>query len=236
MKSPGMVFLWLAASVVAVGVAWTGVGIVSHELDDPPSVQLVRTRDAADAAPTTVDVSDQGERSAADAVVEPRGDGSTGSSAEDDDNRNDAASGSTEGSSVAGAGGTSGASPSTSTAPPSTTSAPPTTAAPRTITYSLVGGTTAITFSPDGVSVAWATPRAGFDVRVESHGDDARVEFRSETHWSRIDAGWEGAPAVVVSEQPHSSDEDSDSDSDSEEPDIDGEGHLDEPDDHTDHE
>jgi hypothetical protein len=91
-------------------------------------------------------------------------------------------------------------SPPASTAPPPATEAPPAT---ETRTYNLVGGTAALSFSPGGVSVVFATPEPGFEVDVEpQNGNGVRVEFESEGHRSRVEAWWDGGPQERVREEP----------------------------------
>jgi hypothetical protein len=99
-----------------------------------------------------------------------------------------------------------GSSPST-TAP--TTTAPPTspTTAPpapvETRTYNLTGGSVALRFGANGVSVVWATPNAGFVVDVEpERANGVKVEFESESHRSRIDGWWSDGPQDRVREEP----------------------------------
>jgi hypothetical protein len=70
-----------------------------------------------------------------------------------------------------------------------------------TRTYTLVGGTAAIEFSPSGVEVAWATPAPGFTVAVSS-GGTVTVEFRADHHRSRVDAWWDGGPQDRIREEP----------------------------------
>ena len=87
------------------------------------------------------------------------------------------------------------------TVPTTTTTAPPPPAPPTTRTYPLVGGTTTLRFSADGVTVVVATPNAGFSVDVnESHDNGVRVEFESDGHRSRVDAWWDGGPQDEVRE------------------------------------
>ncbi|MGI9595844.1 MAG: hypothetical protein ACR2QK_06775 [Acidimicrobiales bacterium] len=93
--------------------------------------------------------------------------------------------------------------PPPTTSPPTTsppTSAPPTTQSSQTISYHLVGGSTAISFSPSEVRVLWATPNPGFDVDVDSD----RVEFEADHHRSRLDFWWSGGPRDEIREQDRS--------------------------------
>ena len=88
---------------------------------------------------------------------------------------------------------------SSTTVPTSSTTVPPVEA--ETITFTLTGGTTAISFSASGVTVLWATPNPGFDVKIEPESPGWKVEFRSDTHRSRIDAWWNGGPVTDIEER-----------------------------------
>ena len=78
-------------------------------------------------------------------------------------------------------------------------------------TYNLVGGTAALRFSPSGVTVEYATPKAGFTVEVEPENvNGVKVEFESADHKSRVDGWWDNGPRDRVRE-------DSESDSGSDE-------------------
>jgi len=53
--------------------------------------------------------------------------------------------------------------------------------------------------------VLWATPNAGFTADVEDDTDqgEARVDFRSPDHRSRIKGEWEnGRPSIETEERP----------------------------------
>jgi hypothetical protein len=66
---------------------------------------------------------------------------------------------------------------------------------PVTITYRMVGGTTALRFTPSAVTALFAIPNAGFEVDVDAdHGNGVRVEFESESHRSRVEGWWDGGP------------------------------------------
>lgn len=85
-------------------------------------------------------------------------------------------------------------------APTSSTTTPAT--QPATVrTYTLVGGTATLRFSPSGVTVQDATPQPGYSVEIEvEHGTGVRVEFRSSDHRSRVDGWWDNGPRDEVSE------------------------------------
>lgn len=106
--------------------------------------------------------------------------------------------------------------------PPGSTPAPAPTAAPRagsptttttaagepavTRTYTMVGGSAAVRFAPEGVTLLWATPNAGFSAEVEREGGTIRVEFESESHRSRLEAWWDAGPRDRVREESHGDD------------------------------
>ncbi|MFZ6005877.1 MAG: hypothetical protein ACOYXM_18285 [Actinomycetota bacterium] len=100
-----------------------------------------------------------------------------------------------------------GASPPTTGGPAATVrQAPPTTAAPtqpaEIRTYNLVGGTATLRFEPSGVTVQEATPKPGFSVEVEPDGSNGwQVTFDSESHRSRVEGWWDGAPQDEVDEE-----------------------------------
>ena len=65
----------------------------------------------------------------------------------------------------------------------------------------MIGGTTAISFSPNNVMVLWATPKPGFTVDVSSDADSLDVEFRSDSHRSKIQAWWDNGPQWLIRER-----------------------------------
>ena len=83
-----------------------------------------------------------------------------------------------------------------------TTTTTPSTAAGETRTYNLRGGTAALRFAPQGVTVVFANPAEGFTVEVEpEHGNGVKVEFESESHESRVDGWWADGPVDLVQEE-----------------------------------
>lgn len=96
------------------------------------------------------------------------------------------------------------AAPTTTLATAPTTEPAPAAGSATTRTYNTVGGSAALRFTPEGVTVLWATPHAGFDVEVEverDDGDGVRVEFESDSHRSRVEGRWAGGPKDRVREQ-----------------------------------
>jgi len=89
----------------------------------------------------------------------------------------------------------------TTTAPasPVTTAAPPEAPAAAgeavTRTYALTGGSTSLRFTPGGVTVVFATPAPGYQVRSEpADGGGWRVEFDGPSGRSRVEGWWDGGP------------------------------------------
>jgi hypothetical protein len=173
---------WLAAAVLAVAVAWQGVGIVTRQVTDdrpaPLSAADLRARAVGPSPSSTL----------------PSSPGST------------VASPTTAAPSVTTAPVVTTAPPVVTTAPPPTTTtsttAPPSQPAAETRTYNLVGGSASLRFSAEGVTVLWANPAAGFEVEIEpEHVNGVKVEFESETHRSRVDGWWDDGPQDRVREE-----------------------------------
>ena len=83
-----------------------------------------------------------------------------------------------------------------STTGPATTAAPADSGSPpETRSYALTGGSAALRFSPEGVSVVFATPNPGYSVRSDStDGGGWRVEFDGDAGRSRVEGWWDGGP------------------------------------------
>jgi hypothetical protein len=88
--------------------------------------------------------------------------------------------------------------PTTAPAPggatPTTTTPPgPGPAPAETHTFAMSGGSATLRFAPEGVTVVWATPNPGYQVR-QGPGDNGglRVEFDGDAGRSRVDAWWDG--------------------------------------------
>ena len=69
------------------------------------------------------------------------------------------------------------------------------------ITFDVVGGSAAISFSPAGVDVLWASPNPGFDVSTEPESPGLKVEFRASHHRSSIEAWWTSGPRHDIDEE-----------------------------------
>lgn len=176
---------WSAAAIVAIGVASWGVALVGRSVtgDRPAPLAEVEER-----------LSEVAARSSTTASPPPT-----------------SAPSGTVRSTLPGPA-TTGVPPGPAPAPPTTAAGPgpsPTAVAPpaaagETRTYTLVGGTASLRFSPSGVTVVFANPAQGFDVEIQpEHGNGVRVEFESESHESRLDAWWDGGPRDEVEEDAH---------------------------------
>jgi hypothetical protein len=68
-------------------------------------------------------------------------------------------------------------------------------------TFELSGGTATVRFSPAGVEVLSAVPKAGFSADLGPEDGGMRVEFESDDHRSRLDVWWNGEPRHETDEQ-----------------------------------
>jgi hypothetical protein len=117
---------------------------------------------------------------------------------------------------------TSTSTPSSTTAPSTvvttttrSSASPPPVAAAETRTYNVRGGTAALRFAAEGVTVVFANPAEGFTVDVEpEHGNGIRVEFESASHESRVDGWWADGPVDRVQEDGEDPGGDGDADTD----------------------
>jgi hypothetical protein len=198
MKKIGLLVLWLAGSMAAVGVAWAGVSVVDDQVIDPAPAVDFQASEATTPSPTTTAATTPSPTvgigaSTSTAAPTPDQPATPGQSA--NPTSTPAATPSPT---------TSSAPPPQPTAAPTATPAPTSPPAPAatTQTFALTGGTTAISFSPSGVTVLWATPNPGFDVKIEPESSGIKVEFRADNHRSRIDAWWSGGPRHEIREEP----------------------------------
>ncbi|MCO8126126.1 hypothetical protein NHL50_02775 [Acidimicrobiia bacterium EGI L10123] len=176
---------WVAAAVIAVAVASWGVALVG--------------RSVTEERPAALASAEVEERLAEVASTAPGSSTSTTLPSTEE-------TATTEVGSDAAVPATSapGPAPTTTTVPPATT-APPPTAAPagETRTYTLVGGTASLRFTPSGVTVVFANPAQGFDVEIEpEHGNGVKIEFENDAHESRLEGWWEGGPQDRIEERP----------------------------------
>jgi hypothetical protein len=164
---------WAAAAVVATAVAWQGVALVGDEVTASRPAPLGTSEIAS--APTTSTAAAPGSTTTTTTAPSPPATDPTGATPPP-------------------------------TPPPSAgpVGASPTTPAPapsETRSYALVGGDASLRFSPSGVTVLFATPRAGFTVEVSgSHGNGVRVRFDGDEHRSDVEGWWDGGPAEEVRE------------------------------------
>lgn len=230
MKTITLVLLWLVGSATAIGVAWSGVGVLDDELVAPApavistdgevglvseSVDLLDDRasrpSATDESAPAIGEGDQRTTSSSTVTARPSATStstSASTSRSTSTTRTTARSASTAATSTTASTSPTTASSSTtnttfagsgsSTTQPGTSVGQP--AQSQTKTFTLIGGTTSIRFSPSETKVLWATPNPGYEVRIEPESPGIKVEFRSDDHRSRIDAWWNGGPRHEIRE------------------------------------
>ncbi len=76
------------------------------------------------------------------------------------------------------------------------------------MTFHLIGGTTAISFSSTMLEVLWATANPDFTVDLSGNGNNVDVEFDSDDHHSEIAAWWDDGPQWMIRESEDNSDSD----------------------------
>lgn len=88
--------------------------------------------------------------------------------------------------------------------PPTLTPVPPTPVIQsQTRTFTLTGGSVAVSFAPDNLSVLWATANPGFTSEIKkASGDEIVVEFESDNHESKLKATWDNGPVHEIEEEP----------------------------------
>jgi hypothetical protein len=194
---------WVVAAVLALVVAWQGVSVVADQVTNrrpaPLGAEEVRRQlESEQAAAATTTLAPATSVAPATAPAPPTTAPPVPASSSPPVTTAPPPSSSPAASAVPPP--ASAVPPPASAVPPPATEAPPAT---ETRTYNLVGGSAALSFSPGGVSVVFATPEPGFEVDVEpQNGNGVRVEFESEDHRSRVDAWWEGGPQERVREEP----------------------------------
>ena len=203
MRTLALVVLWMVGTAASIAIASAGVAIVNDEVIDPAPAILSTTGSPVGDSPT-------------DAVEDTTTDESPGSAATDDG----VGGGTVQPQTTTTPPTTAVEDPGptsvevTTTVPPPTTTQPPTAPPPtspptsspsppatQTLTFQLVGGSTAISFSPAGVDVLWASPNPGFEVKIEPESPGTKVEFRSDNHRSRVDAWWADGPRHEIREE-----------------------------------
>ena len=205
---------WLAATAVAVFVAWQGVGVVTNEVTD----RRQPTLSSADVESALEDAS-AAAGSGSTTTVPGTSTTGAGPSAEvtavgsattrDGDAGSPPAPAPASPTTAAPTPGlppppvpSATTTPTARPGPSATTAPPPTSAAAVTRSYNLIGGSAAVRFENGTVRLLWATPNDGFEVEVrdEDTTDEVEVEFTSEDHTSKLRAWWDDGPEDRVEE------------------------------------
>jgi hypothetical protein len=146
---------WLAAAIVAAGVAWQGVRLVGDQVTDDRSPSL--TQEEIDAMVAAATSEGAGEAADTSATTTP------------------------------------------TTSAPTSGGAAPSEPAAEVRAWDLTGGSVSLRFAPSGVTVVYAQPRTGYQVRSQpSDGGGMRVEFDGPQGRSRIEGWWDGGPQVEI--------------------------------------
>lgn len=198
MRRPAtLLAVWLAGTVAATTVAWSAVdlvgrsvtdrvtrplsaGAVERQLDREPSplfspaaTQSAAASPATRAPATRTPVAPASRRPTGPAAAPRTGTGGTG-----------------------GAGGTPSTRPGSASAHPSLSGPPPSATPPpatTTRTFGLTGGGAAVSCSGATAALVYASPKAGYEVEVESRGPvEVEVRFRSSSHESRLNVECDG--------------------------------------------
>lgn len=167
--------IWAVATVVAVAIVWQSLGFVSTRTEDDGT--------ALGGGSST-------------SVVTPVTEGSSGPGG------TGVAGGGPAGTTKVPATAVDGSGPpvtdpigTASTTPPTlTTLSPGVPADAVDQTFELVGGTAVVRYSSTGVTVLYAVPANGYQVKVEPEEGGTKVEFRSEGHRSRVTVWWDNGP------------------------------------------
>ena len=209
MKAVTLVLLWLLASAAAIGVAWSGVGVLDDDLVAPAPAVVIAEGEVGLISESLddADLAASGGRSTLEATGQSMSTttstSTTATTAETAATPSIATTATTSGttnSATTRASASSSASTSATSMPATTTATTPQPEQFETKTFPLVGGVTSIRFSPSETKVLWATPNPGFEVRIEPESDGVKVEFRSDDHRSRLDAWWENGPRHEIQE------------------------------------
>jgi hypothetical protein len=195
-----LILAWLAATSVAVLLAWQGIGFIGREVTsrrpEALSASEVQAQIDATTATTTTSTAAGSPGSAPDPgapVAQPTT--TPGANATTPGtSRNPSGVTTTTTTTTVRAAGTPAPSSTSTTSPPAPSA--------ETRTYNAQGGSAAIRFEPGKVTLVWATPNAGFETDVEqSSADHLRVRFRNDDHESRIEARWDGGPVGTIEEK-----------------------------------
>lgn len=203
MRSFALAALWVVASIGAVTVAWAGVGVVNSEVIAPPPATIVplitnigspdlvtgespvddQSIDTTDSTTTTSQPASAGQESGSGSSTTANASQSSTTSVPATSSVPDAAPAPTV--------------TTTSTTVPATAPTP----AAETQTFTLTGGSAAISFSASGLKLLWATANPDFGVIIEDQSQGLKIEFRSPNHRSRLDVWWENGPAHDIEER-----------------------------------
>jgi hypothetical protein len=189
---------WLCAAVVAVVVAWQGVGLVGDQVtsDRPATLSSSQVEAALQGGTIATTVAPDGTSrsttltpslTAAPAAPAP------GTAPAVPTNPPPTA---TPGGGGGGTNGGGGAAP--GIAAPGTAAPPAPQAENRTFLVS--GGTVELHFAPEGTTLVFATPNAGYQITRNGPADDNgwRVEFEGPAGRSRVEGWWAGGPQVRI--------------------------------------
>jgi hypothetical protein len=195
-----LVLGWLAATLVAVGVAWGGVQMVSGRVVRPLPLTALTTSPGpsptvgsetprpSPSSPSPTRTAEPGDSASPSPLTGPSETSAPPTSAP-----------------PATPDGTG-----TTTAPTSPVSSPEQTPAaePEVRSYELVGGSVTLRFEPGAVTIVKAVPRSGFRLKMEGSGsNEATVEFEGEEHHSKVKGWWENGPRDRVEEDAESEDD-----------------------------
>ncbi len=197
---------WLCAAVIAVVVAWQGVGLVGDQVtsDRPATLTSSQVEDALQGDATDSPTVHPDGTSTSTALPPSATPGATpqaaGSAPASPNNPSGTATTATRATATPGGGGgntgSGGVVP--GTAAPGT-AAPP---APQAVnkTFMVSGGTVEMHFAPEGTTLVFATPNAGYQITRNEPGDNNgwRVEFEGPAGKSRIDGWWDGGPQFRI--------------------------------------
>jgi cytoskeletal protein RodZ len=185
---------WLCAAVVAVVVAWQGVGVVGDQVTSDRPATLSSSEVEAALRDTATDPSSS------------RSDGTTSTTP--------------PGVTPAQTTPAPGSAPATPTTPSRTATtatrvpatsgggggntgdgaAAPTVSPAENRTFLVSGGTVELRFAPEGTTLVYATPNAGYQITRNGPADNNgwRVEFEGPAGKSRIEGWWDGGPKARV--------------------------------------
>jgi cytoskeletal protein RodZ len=167
-----LVVLWGAATGVAALVAWQALGLVSSSTEvDLLESQPVASVDSSARTPSSSSPSAAPGRPDEDEAAPPSVSPSP----------------------------TTSASISATTVASTTTTGSSSSATERTFTVE--GGAVAVRFTPEQISVLWATPDPGYRVDWEPEHGGLKIEFESDRHTTELEVWWDGGARHQISEE-----------------------------------